>query len=56
MKNTAEGIKSKLNSTGSNQWAEGQGRQKLPVIARKGKKTQKEQKVVKGNARQHETK
>ena len=38
----------------SNQQAGEQGRKKLPETARKGKKTQKEQRGVKGTGKQHE--
>ena len=52
LKNTVEEIKRKR---GLHQQAGGQGRKKHPERARKGEKTQKEQRGVNGTVGQHET-
>ena len=52
MKNTAEGIKSRIDE--AKDQIRGQGRKKFPDRASKQKKTQKEQKGFKGAAGKHE--
>ena len=55
LKNTVEGMKSRLDEAGSDQQAGGQSRKKNTERARKGKMTQKEQRGVKETTEQHET-